>query len=47
MMLFTKLPCIKTCMTKISFNEDKHSITGGKVSNKSIGFENVEDDFEI
>ena len=48
-MIFSKLPCIKTCMTKISFNNDsKMSYNSScKGPNKSIGFERVEDDFDI
>ena len=41
MTFFSKLHCIKTCMTKLHFRDDH-----GSVGSKQICFEKVEDDFE-
>lgn len=38
---FSKLPCIKTCMTKFNFSDEKN-----KSSYKKIGFESLQDDFD-
>ncbi|CDW77247.1 UNKNOWN [Stylonychia lemnae] len=48
LMLFSKLPCIKTCMTKVSFSDEKHPSSNAQCKgNKAIEFESVEDDFVI
>ena len=37
MQFFSKLPCIKTCMSKLTFDQEPNQ--------KQISFENMEDDF--
>ena len=48
---FSKLPCIKTCLTKFEvssspkFGGDKESCGGGRKVPTKLDFEKVEDDF--
>eukprot|EP00347_Sterkiella_histriomuscorum_P023997 403332659 len=50
LLLFSKLPCIKTCLTKVNFggSNDKVQLKSDICkNNKGIGFESLDDDFDI